>query len=45
LFNSGDRQPEHTICQARFNLLGIEVAREREVALEIADLVLLVDRA
>src|SRR5688572_189296 len=45
LFSSGHRQSEHTIRQARLNLIGIKVARQRKVAREIADLVLLVNGA
>ena len=33
------------MCQARLNLVGVEVARERKVAFKITDLVFLVDWA
>src|SRR5215211_4688868 len=45
LFSSGDGQPEHAICQARLNLVRVEVARQRKVAFEITDLVFLVNGA
>src|SRR5918993_5483364 len=45
LFSPGNRELQHTICQCRLNLIRIEVPRQRKLALKIANLVLLVDRA
>src|SRR3954470_10753165 len=41
---AGDRQPQDTIGQARLDLVRVEVARQSEVALEIAEFVLVIDR-
>src|SRR3954462_3777799 len=42
---SWDSKPEHAIRQACLDLLGIKIARQRKLALEITDLILSVNRA
>src|SRR5689334_7056812 len=44
LLHSGDREAEHALAQASLNPLRVKVARERELILKVAHLVLLIDR-
>src|SRR3954465_3664679 len=40
-----DGEAQHTIRETRLNLVGIKLARQRELALEVAHLIFLVDEA
>src|SRR3954467_8297430 len=44
LLSSGDREAEHALAQARLDPVRVKVTGERELALKVAHLVLLVDR-
>jgi hypothetical protein len=40
-----NEEPQHTIRQVRLDPVGVELPRQRELALKVPDLVLLVDKA
>src|SRR3954470_23341100 len=40
-----DRETQHPVRQARLDFVGVKLARQRELALEVAHLILLVDEA